>query len=147
MGIDNDPKAITDAKTNIPSGHFSIQDGRKLSFENNSFDFVLCMTTPANFGEDKDKFYLEMKRVIKPEGVIIISVFNEDAFNERMKLYNKLGAKIKEVKGTSILFTQPVNTISEQFSKEELEEIFNRNGLRVLEIKKEGIGYFCKLKK
>ena len=90
-----------------------------------------------------------MKRVVKNKGLIIISVYSENAFEERMKLYKKIKTPIKEIKGTTILFDQEVegDNMSEQFSKEELIEIFNKCKLKPLEIKKFGIGYICKLTK
>jgi ubiquinone/menaquinone biosynthesis C-methylase UbiE len=148
VGIDNDSKAIADAKKNLGDFDFQVADGKDLPFEDDSFDYVICMTTPANFGEEKDKFYSEMKRVIKDRGEIILSVFNEAAMEERVKLYNRVGVGIKEIVGGRVIFEDSVNvSFSEQFSCSELEEIFERNGLKVIEIVKEGIGYFCRLRK
>ena len=147
-GIDNDSKAIKDAKENIQEGNFQVADGRKLPFEDNSFDFILCMTTPANFGDKRQEFYAEMKRVVKSNGQIILSVFNEDAMEERLKLYKKVNAPIKEIVGGRVIFEENVDIeFSEQFSKEELEKIFRESELEIVEIIKEGIGYFCRLKK
>lgn len=146
IGIDNDPKAIHDAKKNLKNIDFKIADGRRLPFEDESFDFVICMTTPANFGDEKQKFYAEMKRVLKNNGRILLSVFNEDAMDERVKLYKNIGMPPKEVIGGRVIFEESVDVeFSEQFSKNELEKIFQEAGLNILEIKKEGIGYFCKL--
>ena len=87
-----------------------------------------------------------MKRTLKDNGKIIISVFSEDAFEERMKVYKKVDAKIKEVIGNKkVIFEE--NVISEQFSKEELITIFHKSGLKVNEIIKSGIGYLCLLSK
>ena len=108
------------------------------------------MTTPVNFGNDRNWIYSEMKRVLLPDGEIIISIFNEDQFTfyERTKLYAQLGAPVKEVKGTTFVFDYPNGAhISEQFSKKQLEEIFDENGLEPVDISKQGIGYFCRAKK
>jgi ubiquinone/menaquinone biosynthesis C-methylase UbiE len=148
VGIDNDPKAVKDAKANLKDIDIQLADGKNLPFEDNSFDFVICMTTPANFGDEKQKFYAEMKRVVKEEGQILLSVFNEDAMEERLKLYKKVNAKVKEIRGGRVIFEDFVDIeFSEQFSKSELENIFKEAGLKVLEIKKEVIGYFCRLGK
>jgi hypothetical protein len=50
---------------------------------------VICMTTPCNFADEKQVFYGEMSRILKDDGEMIISVFNEDAFEERMKNYQR----------------------------------------------------------
>ena len=152
VGIDNEEKAIKDAKKlfkRYPEIKFLLADARNIHFENNYFDFVLCIGTFANFGNYKFKVLDEMKRVVKNKGLIIISVYSENAFEERMKLYKKIKTPIKEIKGTTILFDQEVegDNMSEQFSKEELIEIFNKCKLKPLEIKKFGIGYICKLTK
>lgn len=148
VGIDIDEKAINDAESNLDGIDFRVADGKNLPFKDSSFDYIICMTTPANFGDDKDKFYSEMKRVVKYDGEIILSVFNEDALEERMKSYKTIGLKIKSVEKGKIIFSDSCDVgVSEQFSKIELEEIFERNSLKIIEIKKEGIGYFCRLKK
>jgi ubiquinone/menaquinone biosynthesis C-methylase UbiE len=148
VGIDNDPKAIKDTKKNIKKGEFLVADGRALPFEDNSFDFILCMTTPANFGDEKQKFYSEMKRIINNDGQILLSVFNEDAMEERLKLYKKVNALVKKIVGGRVIFEEHVDIeFSEQFSKEELIEIFKEARLNILSIEKVGIGYFCKLRK
>src|SRR3989338_9709838 len=54
--IDHDDKAITDAKDNFssyPTIKILKADATKLSFEDKSFDFVVCMTTFANFADKK----------------------------------------------------------------------------------------------
>jgi len=148
VGIDNNIKAVEDAKINLGKVDIRLADGIDLPFEDNSFDFVICMTTPANFGKEKQKFYSEMKRVMKQEGQILLSVFNEDALDERLKLYEKVGAKIRKNNNGKIIFEEDIlDNVSEQFSKKELEEIFNEAGLKIIEIKKEGLGYFCSLRK
>jgi len=153
IGIDHDNIAVEDAKRNfeeIEKVKILQADARKIPFEKSSFDFVISMTTPANFGDHKYEIYEEMKRVVKEEGEIILSVFNEDAFEERMKLYKKLEAPMKEVRedeGTVVFDDSLIDNSSEQFSESQLREIFEKVGLEVIEIKKSGIGNFCRLRK
>jgi len=151
VGIDHDEKAVADAKNNFKD-YKTIRilkaKAENLPFENKEFDFVICMTTFANFADSKQKVLSEMKRVLKDDGFIIISVFSEDAFEERMKMYKKLNAPIKEIKGTMVIFNEEIgDNVSEQFSKEQLVGIFSKANLSVVDIKKKGIAYLCKLKK
>lgn len=151
VGIDHDEKAVADAKSNFKN-HPNIKilkaRAENLPFENKEFNFVMCMTTFANFADSKQKVLLEMKRVLKDNGFIIISVFSEDAFEERMKMYKKLNAPIKEIRGTTVIFDEELgDNISEQFSKEQLLDIFAEAKLNVVDIRKKGIAYLCKLKK
>jgi len=150
-GIDHDKKAVSDAKSNLknyPNVNILKADAKDLPFENSSFDYVICMTTFANFDKQKVKALIEMKRVVKDKGNIIISVFSEDAFKERMKMYKKFNMPIKQIINNKVIFTEELeNVVSEQFSKEELLELFNKTGLKVVEIIKLDIAYICKLKK
>lgn len=153
VGIDHDKTAVDLAKKNFKNNSevkMLLQNAKKLKFKDNSFDFVICMTTFANFGKDKFRILKEMKRVVKKKGFILISVFSEDAFKERMKIYKKLKAPIRKIKGTTVIFADSLgdgDNISEQFSKEELATIFDKVKLKIIEIKSIGILNVCKLKK
>ena len=148
VGIDNDSSAVELARKNFqgnsPPSFFMYGDGKNIPFKRPRFDYVLSMTTPANFGKDRNKFYSEMQRVLRDNGEIILSVYNEDAFEERMKLYKKLGVPKENVFGTTVIFN---DLISEQFSQSQLEKIFKENNLTPIEISKQGLGYFCRLEK
>lgn len=152
-GVDYNPQAVLQARERFEKDHATsvlTEDGKELPFRDEWFDRVLCLTTPANFGLDRSAFYSEMRRVLKPDGEILLSVFNEDqfTFQERMGLYIGIGAQIKRVSGTTVEFDYPNGaSTSEQFSEPQLREIFAENGLTPLEITKQGIGYFCRVRK
>lgn len=151
IGIDHDPEAVKEAKRNLKN-YSKVKilesEATNLPFKDKSFDFVICMTTFANFGNKKYNVLDEMRRVLKDQGFIIISVFSEDAFEERMKLYKKTNFPIKEIVGTTIIYNGKWgDNTSEQFSKKELEEIFEKAKLKVVEIKKLNMAYICKIKK
>ena len=150
-GIDHDDKAIADAKDNFssyPSIKILKADATKLPFENEEFDFVVCMTTFANFADKKFIILEEMKRVLKNSGKIIISVFSEDALEDRMKIYMASGVEIKKIENGKVIFDESLgDNISEQFSKEQLEDIFSRANLKIDDITKVNIAYLCTLSK
>ena len=150
-GIDHDPDAVKEAKVNVkkyPKIKIFRAEATVIPFEDKSFDFVICMTTFANFGNKKYKVLDEMKRVLKDQGIIIISVFSEEAFEERMKLYKKINFPIKRIIGTTVIYNgRWGDNTSEQFSENQLREIFNKADLKLIDIKKVGIAYICKLKK
>ena len=150
-GIDHDGKAIADAKNNFssyPSIKILKADATKLPFENEGFDFVVCMTTFANFADKKFIILEEMKRVLKNSGKIIISVFSEDALEDRMKIYKASGVEIKKIENGKVVFDESLgDNISEQFSKEQLEDIFSRANLKIDDITKVNIAYLCTLSK
>ncbi len=123
-------------------------DATNLSFDDETFDFIICMGTFANFADDKFVVLKEMKRVLKKSGKIIISVYSEDAFDERMKIYKVSGVKIKEIKDGTVVFDKSLgDNISEQFSKEQLEDILSRAYLHIEDITKVNIAYICTLTK
>jgi ubiquinone/menaquinone biosynthesis C-methylase UbiE len=150
-GIDHDSKAIADAINNFsgyPSISFIRADAADLPFDREIFDFVVCMTTFANFADKKFIILEEIKRVLKNTGKIIISVFSEDALEERMRVYKATGVKIKAIEGGNVVFDESLGDyISEQFSKEELEDIFARTNLNIENITKVNIAYLCTLTK
>ena len=139
-GIDHDKKAVADTKNNFsryPSIKILKADAAQLPFDNEEFDFVICMVTFANFADKKFKALEEMRRVLKDSGKIIISVFSENALEERMRVYKTSGIKIKEVKNGTVIFDESLgDNISEQFTKEQLENIFSKVNLKIEDIKK-----------
>lgn len=151
VGIDHNDKAITVAKNNF-SQYSSVKiikaDATHLPFNNEEFDFVICMFTFENLGDKKFKVLEEMKRVLKKSGKIIISVFSENALDERLKAYKALGVKIKEIKNGTVVFDIDKHlgdNISEQFTKKQLEDIFSRANLKIEDITKINIAYLCTL--
>jgi ubiquinone/menaquinone biosynthesis C-methylase UbiE len=150
-GIDHDIKAISEAKhnfSNYPTVKILKADATKLPFKNEQYDFVVCMTTFANFADKKFIILDEMNRVLKNSGKIIISVFSEDALDERMKVYKAAGVKIKEIRNGTVVFDKSLgDNISEQFSKKQLEDIFSQTDLHIKEIRKANIAYLCTLTK
>ena len=151
VGIDHNDRAVADSKNNFfkyPSIKILKAEATQLPFNNEEFDFVICMTTFANFADKKFKIIEEMKRVLKELGKIIISVFSENALEERMKIYKASGIKIKEIKNGTVIFDDIVDdNVSEQFTKEQLEEIFYQANLKIEDITKVNIAYLCTLTK
>jgi demethylmenaquinone methyltransferase / 2-methoxy-6-polyprenyl-1,4-benzoquinol methylase len=150
-GIDHDLEAVEKTKKlfeRYPNIKIIGAEADNLPFEDRTFDFVICMTTFANFGDNKLKILNEMKRVLKNDGNIIISVFSEKAFDDRMRVYKKVNCQILEINGTTVKYKSKYgNETSEQFSEKQLRDIFEKSKLNVLEIKKLDISYIVKLKK
>ena len=149
VGIDHNDEIVIEAQKKFidyPIVKIVKADASNLPFPERTFDFVVCMTTFANFADKKYAILEEMKRVLKKDGKIIISVFSEEALEERMKIYKSCGVKIKEIKGGTVIFDESLgDNISEQFSKEDLEAIFLKVNLEIEDITKIGIAYLCTL--
>lgn len=152
FGVDNDPIAVQNAKNvfkDIPEVQIILGDASQLSFEENSFDVVMVLELIGNVGEFKDKIFSETKRVLKNNGIIILSIYAETAFEERMRVYKESNCPIKEIVGTTVYFDESVGAnISEQFSLEELISFGEKAGLEMVDhIKVGDLAYICKYKK
>jgi ubiquinone/menaquinone biosynthesis C-methylase UbiE len=145
VGIDHDKKTVEKARRDL-SDLTDIQivhsEGTNLPFDSEYFDNALCLGTFTNLGEERVKVLYELKRVLKIDGSIIITAYSEDALEDRLELYRSMNVKIDEVKPNGIvLFSGSVDSVSEQFSRSELELIINQVCLNIIELNKAGIFY------
>jgi SAM-dependent methyltransferase len=70
-------------------GHkYLTADVRELPFRDNSFDIILSSSTLDHFDSEDDfiKSLLELKRVMKPSGIIVITINNKCNLNFRLML-------------------------------------------------------------
>lgn len=147
-GLDNSEKAVEDARKNLKENsnvEIVLGDALSLPFEDKSFDFAVLSMTLVNFADVKVKVLEEMKRVVKDDGKVIISVYSEKALPERVSMYNQVGAKIKSEKDGYVIF-ETEGLTSEQFSKKELEDLVNKAGLKIEDCEEIGsLAYICTL--
>ena len=74
IGIDVEARYIERAAKQYPDGKFLSMDGRKLAFENNSFDVVLFVGVLHHMNDELIHDCLkEIHRVVRPEGVVLIT--------------------------------------------------------------------------
>ena len=146
VGIDNYKLAVKEAKKKLVDQKkvkILLKEARKTSFKNNYFDYVICMgNTFGNFGEDKLRILKEMKRVVKKNGKIIISVYSENALPIRLKQYKKAGVIFKKIGRDGTIITGG-DAITEQFSAQKLKNFFDKTKLKLKIIKLNKIGYIC----
>jgi ubiquinone/menaquinone biosynthesis C-methylase UbiE len=78
IGIDISPKMIEVARKRFAScADFEICDALHLPFKECSFDAVLCLGMFEYISPGEEESYLrELRRVVKPEGVIVLSYLN-----------------------------------------------------------------------
>ena len=147
VGIDNDEKAVEQAKDcNL---NIMCADVFNLPFPDKSFDYLVLMMTLVNFSENKIKALKEMRRVLKDDGKITISVYSEDALPTRMEMYKIINVPIDRVEGTKVIFNESIGAnISEQFSKEEFEALATEAELKISDYKKiDQLAYIFELEK
>ena len=145
IGIDNNSDMIQKSKQNLSNFKnvkLFLQDAKKLDFDDNSFDYVICMTnTFGDFPEIKTDVLKEMKRVCKNDGKIIISIYSEKSLEIRKNDYEKVGLHITKI-DDGIIHTEE-GLISEQFTKTQLENLFNSVDLEVEITELNPISYIC----
>ena len=75
FGIDLSEKMISKAKKSIPSAKFYVMNMLDLKFETSFFDGIWCSATLLHLNKDDAlKSLSEMKRVLKPEGIIYLNL-------------------------------------------------------------------------
>ncbi len=82
-GVDVDKDAIAYAKKNYASTNveFILGDGTKIPLEDNAVDIVVSFETIEHI-EDYETFMREVKRVLKDDGLLILSTPNDVEFPE-----------------------------------------------------------------
>jgi 2-polyprenyl-3-methyl-5-hydroxy-6-metoxy-1,4-benzoquinol methylase len=83
VGIDNSQEAVEYSKKyfNHPKVRFLARDIHKIPFKDKHFDVVVAFEMVEHLG-DYEKFLSEVKRVLKPSGVLILSTPNEEVYPE-----------------------------------------------------------------
>lgn len=139
-GIDIEENAVKEAKEKFQHiSEINIVKGSvfELPFNNKSFDVVILMCTLVNFDNKKIEALREMKRVMNDTGKLIISVYSEDALENRLEQYKKINLPIKGVAGNKVTFQDFSEAgTSEQFSLSDIETLGKKIGLKVRNLKK-----------
>jgi 2-polyprenyl-3-methyl-5-hydroxy-6-metoxy-1,4-benzoquinol methylase len=78
VGIDNDASAVEQASAELPENvEFRVSDVATLPFADASFDVVTCMEVIEHV-EDPERVLGELHRVLKPDGLLLLSTPNRD---------------------------------------------------------------------
>jgi len=142
-GSDAAEKLIEIAKQKHPQNKFIIADGRKLPFAENYFDkiFLIAVLHSIPSREFRLQILKEAKRVLKPGGLLILTVWDiwrKEAITLVLKyLFLKLIGKSKlDFKDVLIPWGNKTNRYYHFFTKKELNNLVLKSGLSV---KKAGI--------
>ncbi|MCB0471650.1 MAG: class I SAM-dependent methyltransferase [Flavobacteriaceae bacterium] len=129
IGVDNDTSTIKKAqiKYKNKNSHFIHGDIKALPFENNYFDLIVCFETIEHV-HNPNLAILEIERVLKPDGLLLISTPNKLNYSDKTNYKNKFHIKefyeeefINLIKASFInvkLFSQQMAHISLIFSSE-----------------------------
>lgn len=149
IGIDHQPEMVKLAKERLSryqNTYVYEQDATNLKFPDNSFEYVLCMgNTFGNFGDKKIKALQEMKRVLTQNGLVIMSVYSENALKDRLAGYGAINLPIATRRGTTVYTSDGI--ISEQFTRKQLEDFCSQAGLKAKISELNPISYIVEAKK
>ena len=123
----------------------------RLPFQSEQFDFVLSTANSVISGIEKpEKILKEVKRVLKNEGRLVIDTYNAENLTEDIieKYYKKLPKKIrfkKFDKKKKIIYLNGL--YSRWLTENELKNLIEKAGFKLVSIQKKGIGLIAIAKK
>jgi ubiquinone/menaquinone biosynthesis C-methylase UbiE len=131
FGVDIDDPTINYAKKHYSGKNieYKVGDGQKIPIEDNSIDVVITFETIEHV-EDYNLFLKEVKRVLKDDGVVILSTPNDLEFAEGNHFhlhefeYNELMSMLKKY----FLFIDPYFQATSRFVALGRSNIFNSDG-------------------
>ena len=86
IGLDVSKKLINIAKENYPNGNFQVFDGLTIPFPDDYFDKVFAIRVLHHIPskEFRQKFLKEIRRVLKPQGLLILTVWSWHSKDKRI---------------------------------------------------------------
>ena len=98
IGIDASSNMIKIASENAPKANFKLMDVRKMDFDDNTFDAIICFATLIHVNDDEcEKILYNFDKILKKDGIIAINVyewldnekelFEPEPFNPKFKTY------------------------------------------------------------
>ncbi len=140
-GIDNSEKLIEIARKVHPNAKFETADALNLPFANNYFDKVYSIAVLHHIPSDKLrlKFLEGVRRVLKPEGLFILTAWDLwrwRKFNKILKftLLKLLGKSKLDFKDIFVPWQKDCQRYVHCFSKKELAGSLRRAGFKIKEI-------------
>jgi tRNA (uracil-5-)-methyltransferase TRM9 len=140
FGIDNSEKLIEIAKENFPEAKFFVGDAMNLPFPDNFFDKVYSIALLHHIpSEDfRIKVLKEAKRVLKPEGMLILTCWKIHRLREILTLLKhtflkSIGKSKLDFKDIFLPWGKKTLRYYHCFSKKELEKLVEKSGFEILE--------------
>jgi SAM-dependent methyltransferase len=141
FGVDNSDKLIELAKNRYPGVNFQIADAFNLPFSDNFFDKIVSIAVLHHIPSEelRIKFLKELKRVLKPGGILILTVWNFHELDEFILIFKSV---ILKLTGLSRLdwgdFLEPWGKKTKRyyhyFLKRELITLFKKAEFKIKEI-------------
>ncbi len=128
VGLDNGPEMVRKATINRIYKKVVLGDAAKMPFENQSFDFIFSNSVVEHI-EDIEGVLSEMKRVLKKDGIIILTVPNN--YLTGRSIFSALG-----LRGISRWYGEKRNKKFDHFNlwnRETWGKKLEKNGMRIVE--------------
>lgn len=117
-------------------------DGKDVPYPADYFDLAFSVfNTLGNQGYDKFRVLKEMRRVVKTERNVVVSVYAENAAEHQVEFYKKVLSKSDDrgeikISGDFVIFESNVlgSYSSERFSKDKLARLFRDTGFTDFDI-------------
>ena len=110
-----------------------------LPFPNSAFDYVTCMGNTFGNLENPDKCLEEMKRVMKSNGKIILSVYSKNALKMQLRTYKAHGVNIEFYNKDVVRIKEGLT--SHRYSKKQLNKFAKKHDFNVVIIKPTQVSY------
>lgn len=150
LGIDNSQALLDNAKSIYPQAQFQLADALALPFADNSFDKVFSMSVIHHIPskELRLKYMQEALRVLKPQGLLVLRVWNmyvnKKAWDYIWKSALKKIFRMSEIDVDDIYFPwkdQNGNVVAQRyihcFTDGELEQLAIQTGFKVAKVYKD----------
>jgi len=145
IGVDFSKRMINLAKERLASKknvELHLMNANNLKFDDESFDYVVCLDNSfGNIPNIELDVLKEMTRVCKKRGEVIVSVFSDNAKEIQIENYKRIG--LKGIKDDGKAIHTEEGFYSRRFTKEELNKLFNKCGLKCKIIKICPINYIA----
>jgi len=144
IGTDISFKQIALAKKSYPNKKFKKCDLLIQSFHNNSFDKIFCLSVIHHIPSTKYRIKIlkEIKRVLKPQGKLILTAWFAWDNPKIKKVINKFNSSKSEFDRNDIIFPFKnnqgkvvINRYLHCFSQTELKNLVDKAGFKIEETK------------
>jgi alkylated DNA repair protein alkB family protein 8 len=140
FGLDNSEKLIEIAKENFPDAKFFIGDALNLPFQDNFFDKVYSIALLHHIPSEgfRIKVLKEVKRVLKPGGILILTCWRIHRLREilallKYTLLKIIGRSKLDFKDFFVPWGKKMLRYYHFFTQRELENLVKKVGFEILD--------------
>ncbi len=136
VGVDNAELMLTKAKEvakSFPNVKIIKRDLEKLEFDDNYFDFSICVWNTLGNVENEITILKELSRVTS--GSIIITFYKKGTLEDRKNWYETVGINIIEIDKENEIFYSESGLKSKSYSLEDIKDLAEKSNLEIKETK------------